>query len=72
MKNIVIIIALLFFVSCKNDSHSANKNIKPADTSNVVTDTIEGDFSGGTLLRIDDFPSNFIPPRKVDIWLPFN
>ena len=72
MKNIVIIIALLFFVSCKNDSQSAKKNIKPADTSNVVTDTIEGDFSGGTLLRIDDFPSNFIPPRKVDIWLPSN
>lgn len=57
--------------SCKNEKRKLAK-INPADTSKVKTDSIEGDFAGGTLLRIDDFPSNYIPPRKVDIWLPEN
>jgi len=69
MKNFIYIgIVLIILVSCKNDPEELK--IKPADISNVKTETIEGNFSGGTLLRIDDFPSNYIPPRKVDIWLP--
>ncbi len=47
-------------------------NVKPADVSNVSAEKVEGEFAGGTLLSIDDFPSNFIPPRRVDIWLPKN
>jgi len=69
MNKIIAIAILMGFLSCKNQE---KPNIKPADTSKVQTEIIEGDFSGGTLLRIDDFPSNFIPPRKVDIWLPAN
>lgn len=68
MKFLLSIIVLCSVLSCKKDAEIAK--VKPADTSNVTTETIEGDFSGGTLLRIDDFPSNYIPPRKVDIWLP--
>ena len=67
MKHIIYLIALVFLFSCKEEN-----KIKPADTTKIKTETIEGDFGGGTLLRIDDFPSNFIPPRKVDIWLPEN
>ena len=72
MKKIIIILSIIICCSCKDDKKKLQKDIKPADTSNVKTETIEGDFSGGTLLRIDDFPSNYIPPRKVDIWLPAN
>lgn len=71
IKTIYIIILLVISLSCnpkKKEKKAAD--IIPADISNVKTDTIEGDFAGGTLLRIDDFPSNYIPPRKVDIWLP--
>ena len=70
MKNTLYILILLSIsLSCNPDTKKKD-NIKPADVSNVIADTIEGDFAGGTLLRIDDFPSNYIPPRKVDIWLP--
>lgn len=65
---IYILIVFAVLLSCNTKTKEAK--IKPADSSNVVTETIKGDFSGGTLLRIDDFPSNYIPPRKVDIWLP--
>ncbi len=67
-KSIYILIIFAVLVSCNTTTKKAK--IKPADTSKVVAETIEGDFAGGTLLRIDDFPSNYIPPRKVDIWLP--
>lgn len=70
MKKIVYI-SLLLVLSLSCETKKDKKVIiKPADTSKVQTETIEGDFAGGTLLRIDDFPSNYIPPRKVDIWLP--
>lgn len=67
-KSIYILIIFAVLVSCNTTTKKTK--IKPADTSKVVAETIEGDFAGGTLLRIDDFPSNYIPPRKVDIWLP--
>lgn len=71
MKKIIYTLILLIFTfSCENKPKQKKADIKPADISNVKADTIQGDFAGGTLLRIDDFPSNYIPPRKVDIWLP--
>lgn len=69
-KYIYLLLFLLVLVSCKSETKQKKADIKPADISNVKTDTIEGDFAGGTLLRIVNFPSNYIPPRKVDIWLP--
>lgn len=70
MKYILHIVLILLLVSCKEDSKKELETIKPASTKNVKTEKSEGDFAGGTLLRIEDFPSNYIPPRKVDIWLP--
>lgn len=71
MKKYIYIFSLLMIsFSCETKPKGKKVIITPADSSNVKTDTIEGDFAGGTLLRIDDFPSNYIPPRKVDIWLP--
>ena len=67
MKHLIYLITFICLISCEE-----GVKIKPADTSKVKTETVKGDFSGGTLLRIDDFPSNYIPPRKVDIWLPEN
>jgi len=70
MKNtIYVLLILAFSLSCETKKEK-KPEIIPADISNVETETIEGNFAGGTLLRIDDFPSNHIPPRKVDIWLP--
>jgi enterochelin esterase-like enzyme len=71
MKKLIYILAMVILCSCKNEIKDIAMVI-PADTSSVEPKKVEGDFSGGTLLRIDDFPSNYIPPRKVDIWLPEN
>lgn len=73
MKRLIALLMVVVLFSCNDGNKKEIESyIEPANTKNVKTDTIEGDFSGGTLLRIDDFPSNFIPPRKVDIWLPEN
>ncbi len=68
-KYIYILSLLIVSFSC-DTTKKKEVDIQPADISKVQTETIDGDFGGGTLLRIDDFPSNYIPPRKVDIWLP--
>lgn len=64
-----ILLFIIFLNACKEKSETAIA-IEPADFTSIKVDTIAGDFGGGTLLQIDDFPSNYIPPRKVDFWLP--
>lgn len=68
-KTIYILLILVLPFSCDTKKEKKN-SIQPADTSKIQTEIMKGDFAGGTLLRIDDFPSHYIPPRKVDIWLP--
>lgn len=73
MKKLLTLLMVVILCSCNNeDKKEAQIHIEPANTSNVKTEAKEGDFAGGELLSIDDFPSNFIPPRRVDIWLPEN
>lgn len=69
-KHTIFILVIALFMSCKNESEKQEPEKKPADTSKVEPKNVEGEFAGGTLLRIEDFPSNYVPPRKVDIWLP--
>lgn len=69
-RNIYILILLVIAFSCESKLKQKSIDIEPADISNVMAETRDGNFSGGTLLRIVDFPSNYIPLRKVDIWLP--
>ena len=51
--------------SCKTE----NKTQVPESTINIkiVEDAV---LSNGQLKRVDSFPSKFIKPRNVDIWLP--
>ena len=62
-------IILLFFItllfSCKEEKKSDfTKNLI---SSRVVEDI---NLSSGTIQRIDSFPSKFITPRTIDVWLP--
>lgn len=70
MKNTLYIAFLLVAVWSCQTKKEKKETIQPADSSKVQTDTIKSDFIDGTLLRIEDFPSHYIPPRQVDIWLP--
>ena len=54
----------MLFISCKEAKINTVENklvAKTLDSSNL---------SSGTLKRIDSFPSKYVRPRNVDIWLP--
>lgn len=59
MKRILMILCGLMLISFYSESQ--NVNFKKLE--NIV-------LSSGALFRIDSFPSKFIIPRPVDIWLP--
>lgn len=69
-----ILISLLFF-SCetaKKENHTTSvahttskDTIHPKEVKTVK-------LASGKLMRISDFPSNYIRPRNVDVWLPEN
>lgn len=57
MKEFVfVLIGLLIFSAC----------------SERVIDNETLDLSSGQLERIENFKSNFVPPRNIDVWLPDN
>jgi len=68
MRKIIVMFALFFVViSCKykkeNTSDFSEITIKPKSLENAILES-------GTLQRVDSFPSQYIEPRPVDIWLP--
>jgi len=67
MKNLLIIVfSLVFIFTCKSD-----KNIKRELKHKIEFIKLEkAVLAGGNLFRVDSFPSNFITPRPVDVWLP--
>ncbi|PCH53449.1 MAG: esterase [Flavobacteriaceae bacterium] len=70
MKNIIylFIISWVFF-SCKEDKKLAIKPSEAKITLEVV-DSIQ--LSSGTIKRIHNFPSKYVRPRNIDVWLPNN
>jgi predicted alpha/beta superfamily hydrolase len=74
MKKISIIFMILTLLTCKNDK--ATNEALEASKEIVKTETFHK-FQGvklfaGSLMRVDSFPSKYITPRAVDVWLPKN
>jgi len=65
MKKIVIIFVGIILVSCSSKNSNSFKNIESA----IVEDAV---LASGKLIRVDSFPSQYIQPRPVDVWLPEN
>lgn len=67
MKQIlVIILSLAFTLACKSDKDQT-LNTK----YEIEFKKLEKAFlAGGSLFRVDSFPSNYITARPVDVWLP--
>lgn len=64
-KCLIFVLCLGFaFLSCKE------KIAKPY--SNIKYTKYPDNLSLGTIQRIDSFPSKYVRPRTVDIWLPTN
>jgi predicted alpha/beta superfamily hydrolase len=70
MKNIFILCLMLFIISCKSEKQdkSVKNNFKKI-TSNVLENAT---LAAGKLIRVDSFPTKYITPRPVDVWLPGN
>lgn len=66
MKKFILPVLLsLFFISCQQNEK------KKDDSDSIQINSEHGlKVASGTLQRIDSFPSKFIVPRPVDIWLP--
>jgi len=65
-KSIIVIILVVAFISCKEKQQVVK------DVVNIEFSDFMGKLSSGTIKRVDSFPSKFVRPRTVDVWLPNN
>jgi len=64
--NILFCLSLIVF-SCKNE----NAKQETSESETIEFKTVENaKLAAGKLLRVEDFPSEYIKPRPVDVWLP--
>ncbi|WP_274475085.1 alpha/beta hydrolase [Mangrovimonas aestuarii] len=57
-------------LSCKNDKKAIG--LSQEKVVDIITETVNAHLSHGTLNRIEKFPSKYVQPRHVDVWLPDN
>ena len=63
-----ILLLLLLIFSCKNEkAEEAEVEKKDPMGAVLVEDAV---LAGGKLMRIDSFPTKWVTPRTVDVWLP--
>lgn len=65
-KNWIVCCGMLVLLACQNQS------TLPVLTQETADPATFPEVICGTLHRIDSFPSEFVVPRTVDIWLPEN
>ncbi len=66
LKGIIVLFVFMVLVSCKENQQVVNNS--PA----LKISEFNGELSSGTIKRIDSFPSKYVRPRTVDVWLPNN
>ncbi|WP_204344022.1 alpha/beta hydrolase [Psychroserpens algicola] len=70
MKHCSLILAMILMLSCKDKTQEVNVS---EDKNQLTFHQVEDvKLYGGTLKRVDSFPSSYITPRPVDVWLPEN
>ena len=65
-KFIVMIAVLVFATGCKVNIDVDDTNNPPTFQLPTELETLEN----GRLVRIDSFPSKYVTPRGIDVWLP--
>ncbi|NND50804.1 MAG: alpha/beta hydrolase [Flavobacteriaceae bacterium] len=65
-RTIIIGLCFCFVISCKKENATTKKIAKNIEINMVD----EVKLSGGSLYRIDSFPTTTIKSRPIDIWLP--
>lgn len=69
MRLLQLLLVLTLCFSCKVEQKETKKEVKQIKeiTTYIVKDV---SLASGTLERIENFPTQFIEPRHVDVWLP--
>ena len=71
MKYLSILFSLVFLFSCKQTKQEKIKEeVQKPEITTKVLDSVN--LFAGQLIRIDSFPTKYITPRPVDVWLPEN
>ena len=73
MKKLSIILVFsLLIISCKEATKKQETPTQETEKSAMVEfKTVEDvKLASGKLLRVEDYPSEYIKPRPVDVWLP--
>lgn len=72
MKSVCyLFIISLILISCKSEKKQEfNQELKKTEIKGEIADNVV--LSSGKLFRIENFPSKFVKPRNVDVWLPEN
>jgi hypothetical protein len=65
-KALLVLILGFALFSCKDKQQVAEVKVS------VKFSNYTGNLSSGTIKKIDSFPSKYVRPRRVDIWLPSN
>lgn len=69
----IIICFLVGFTSCKQKESEGEKPTTKDVTYEMLFQKVDtAKIAFGTLLRVEKYPSKFIVPRPVDVWLPEN
>lgn len=68
----IIICFVVLVLSCKEETKKQETQIQETEEQSIIEFiTVEyAKLASGKLLRVEDFPSEFIKPRPVDVWLP--
>ena len=62
-------VIVIVFISCKENKKETDKPLEPKIKVEVL-DSIK--LSSGVIKRIENFPSKYVRPRNLDVWLPDN
>lgn len=72
---LTIILISVFFFSCetaKKEKHTASVTHATLKDTLYPKEVKTAKLAGGKLMRVANFPSKYIRPRNVDVWLPEN
>jgi len=72
MKRITILLLLVISFSCAHNKKEENKKESEIQETKIQYSEYTGELSSGTIKRIENFPSKYVRPRNVDVWLPEN
>ncbi|TBN00892.1 esterase [Hyunsoonleella flava] len=70
-KRYCLLLLIASFLSCKNTSQNEHKESLGRVDKNFQPYS-NAQLSSGKLMRLDSFPSKYVTPRPVDVWLPEN